>query len=320
MTHKIWVVGGGGMLGSTVVRTLSRMTPWQIVDSQSIRWELPTVLSDLNAGLIHLLTSAGDGCWQIIWCAGSGVTSTERGRLGAEFNVFSRFLDLIVAQPQSILARGSLFFASSAGAVYGGSTGAPFDESSEVKPLGEYGTLKLKAEQRLEEFAKQTGVPVLIGRISNLYGPGQSLTKGQGLISVLCQSNLLGQPTSIFVPLDTRRDYLFVEDCARLIASSCERLRQMTPRGQTIRKLFVSGRSVTIGSVIGEFRQVAGKRPLIIMGASSNAGLQGRDLRLKSLVWADLDRVTKTPLVVGMARTLADLSLKLNREGARSFH
>ena len=55
--------------------------------------------------------------------------------------------------------------------------------------------------------------PVLIGRIANLYGPGQNLAKAQGLVSQLCAAQLERARSSIWVSLDTLRDYLFAPDC-----------------------------------------------------------------------------------------------------------
>ena len=63
-------------------------------------------------------------------------------------------------------------------------------------------------EADLRRFAAATGTAVLVGRIANLYGPGQNLAKPQGLVSQLCLANLTGQPLSIYVSLDTLRDYL----------------------------------------------------------------------------------------------------------------
>ncbi|TFD39227.1 NAD-dependent epimerase/dehydratase family protein [Cryobacterium sp. TMT1-19] len=180
---------------------------------------------------------------------------------------------------------------------------------------GEYGTSKLLMEAVLVGLSIATGIPVMIGRIANLHGPGQSLAKQQGIVSQVCKTSLLGQPISMFVSLDTRRDYIIVDDCAALIAQAGARLRRVD-RGSPVMKILASGRSVTLASIRGEFRRLIGRRPRVVTGVSPYARLQGRDLRFLSRVWPDLDRAQKTPLVVGMSRTLADLSLQVN--GARS--
>ena len=319
MKGATWIVGSGGMLGSAVTRRIQQDAGSVLIDGPQIRWGQPLARGDLAAGLTSLVTSSSIDTWQVIWCAGAGVTATGSHALAQEFALFQEFLGIIAGLQDDIRFRGSVFLASSAGAVYGGSPQAPFDEFSPPIPLGDYGVAKLRAEDALCEFSVASGIPILIGRIANLYGPGQSLAKQQGIVSQLCKAALLGHPVSMFVSLDTRRDYIFVDDCATLVAESCSRLR-VRPRGaDPVIKILASGQSVTLASVLGEFRHVIGRRPRVVTGSSPQAGLQGRDLRFRSVVWPDLDRSPKTPLVVGMARTLADLARKLNASGATSM-
>lgn len=318
MRDLIWVVGSGGMLGSAVLRHLRADDPEQVFTGGRISWGQPGALSDLETSLRRLVTEAG-ATWQIYWCAGAGVTSSGADSLRSEVALLESFFSLVSQLPPDDRARGSVFLASSAGAVYGGSVGAPFDEDSIPVPLGEYGTSKLLMEAALTRLSGETGMPVLIGRIANLYGPGQSLAKQQGIVSQLCKASLLGQPISLFVSLDTRRDYIFVDDCAALIAQAGARLRRVDRGTPPVIKILASGRSVTLASILGEFRRVIGRRPRVVTGVSPHAGLQGLDLRFLSRVWPDLDRGQKTPLAVGMSRTLADLSLQLNAGGAVSL-
>lgn len=307
------------MLGSAVTRRLQQDAAWGVIVGPRICWGLPSALEELSLGLTELVASSPRARWQVIWCAGAGVTASDSNSFEQEFEVFQGFLGIVADLPASIRVRGSIFLASSAGAVYGGSAQAPFDEFSPPLPLGEYGLAKLRAEDALKRFSTASGIPILIGRIANLYGPGQSLSKQQGIVSQLCKAALLGHPVSMYVSLDTRRDYIFVDDCAELVAQVCSRLRGRPLRSDPVIKILASGQSVTLASVLGEFKHVIGRRPRVVTGASPHAGLQGRDLRFRSVVWPDLDRAPKTPLVVGMARTLADLARKLNASGATSM-
>ena len=65
----------------------------------------------------------------------------------------------------------------------------------------------------------------MIGRIANLYGPGQNLDKPQGLVSQLCAAHLERRPVSIWVSLDTLRDYLYAPDCAQMVLDCLDRAR-----------------------------------------------------------------------------------------------
>ena len=161
-----------------------------------------------------------------------------------------------------------LFLASSAGGVYAGSTGAPFTEHTPPAPISPYGLAKLRSEEVATAFAVRTGTALLVGRLANLYGPGQDLDKPQGLISQLCRAQLTRQPLSVYVSLDTRRDYLFVDDAAAMAVSA---LGAVTPReagveGARQRTLEHHRRRV------GDLHRITRRRPPIVQGTSPAPG------------------------------------------------
>jgi UDP-glucose 4-epimerase len=322
-SDPVWVIGAGGLLGKGLVAELERRgTP---VLTASIPWARPDDAVDaLRSGAERLRAAAAGGGWQIAWCAGAGVTGSSQEALESELAVLRRglaaFAEVLTAgpapgtgpqpgqEPGTARSTGRFFLASSAGGVYAGAPNPPFTEESPVAPLAPYGWAKLRAEAEVREFAAATGVRALIGRISNLYGPGQNLDKAQGLISVFAKADVTAQPVTLYVSLDTLRDYLFVADAARLVAAGLDRLGQPDVRsGETVLKILASHRADTIGSIIGVCRTVFKRRPLVVLGASPSAKAQAVDLRLRSVVWPELDRVPVTPLAAGLSATAADI-------------
>jgi UDP-glucose 4-epimerase len=193
------------------------------------------------------------------------------------------------------------------------STRPPYDESSPVRPLTEYGRAKIEGEELVREWSERVGVSAFIGRIANIYGPGQNINKSQGLISQICRSHLLGTPLSVYVSLDTLRDYLYAPDCAELIFEGLVRLRQESAAtgAVVITKILASQRAITVGAVLGEIRRVFKVPTHIVVAASAAPAAQAKDLSLRSLVWSELDRRSLTPFPVGIARTSADLLRRL---------
>ena len=59
----------------------------------------------------------------------------------------------------------------------------------------------------MTQWSQRTGLPVLIGRIANLYGPGQNLGKAQASCRSSAPRELERRPIAIWVSLDTLRDY-----------------------------------------------------------------------------------------------------------------
>jgi UDP-glucose 4-epimerase len=157
----------------------------------------------------------------------------------------------------------------------------------------------------------------MIGRVANLYGPGQNLAKPQGLISVFARAHLTGQPVSVYVSLDTLRDYIFINDAAALIADCLDRLAKPDIlSGETIIKIIATQRADTIGALIGACRTVFKRRPRIVLGASPHAKAQAHDLRLRSIVWTELDNRPFTPLSVGIDATVRDMQTLRSSDGA----
>lgn len=295
-----WVVGASGLLGSAVARAVARAGGTLL--TSRIPWSEPDRAADAL-----LATAAGlpaDG-WRLIWCAGSGVVASSPAHFRRELDVLGRFLDGWSPGPGESRA---VFFASSAGGVYAGSGAAPFTEVTAPVPISPYGQAKLEAEAAFSGFADRTRVPVLLGRLSNLYGPGQDLAKGQGLVSLLCRAAVTGKPLDIYVPLDTIRDYLFTDDAAAMALAGAD---AVAGRGGAHVKVLASGQSLSIAGVIGEVRKVTRRRPPIVAGTSAVTRFQTADLRVHSVAWPPLQQYARTPFCVGIASCLSAVEASL---------
>ena len=311
-----WVIGAGGLLGQAVAAAASERGP--VFPARSCPWE-----SRERAGALlfeearRLRELADPGPWQVIWCAGAGFTGAPREALDDELLALKATLDGLSASSGSA-AHGAVFFPSSVGGVYAGVGTPPFSETSPVSPLSAYGEAKLAAESMLRSWAGRAGASVLIGRIANLYGPGQNVDKPQGLVSQVCAAHLRREPTSIWVSLDTLRDYIFAPDCAALVLDAMDRLRCESDSPTVVTKILATGRPVSIGTVLGELRRVFRRSPDTILGVHPTSGMQSRDLTTRSVVWPELDRRPWTPLPVGVNATWMDLQQRFLLSGRRA--
>jgi UDP-glucose 4-epimerase len=306
-----WVVGRGGLLGRAVERELG-VTDRIWTPPERVAWGDAGAAETLRVAAERFVGAAGGGPWQIAWCAGAGVTTSARHELDAEIRLLRGTLDAMAAAGTG---PGAVFLASSAGGVYAGARQRPpFTEETPPVALSPYGEAKLQAEEVAVAWGRRTGVPVVVGRIANLYGPGQNLLKPQGLSSQFCRAHLTGQPLSLYMPLDTVRDYLYVSDCAALVADTLHEARSL-PAGTSVTKVLASHRAVTIGALLGEMRRLLRRPPRVVLAASPAARHQIVDLRLRSVTWPHLDRRSLTPLPVGISATMDDLRTAL-RAGA----
>jgi UDP-glucose 4-epimerase len=287
------VLVGAGLLGAAVARTLRR--DGELVLVASVPW------SDPDAAVDAVLRSIGEAGpdWRLAWCAGSGVVGSSEGVLAAEVDVARRVVAGIGVPPSAVL------LASSAGGVYAGSTTPPFTERHEVRPLAPYGRAKLDIEACFADLAAR-GSRLAVARFANLYGPGQDLTKPQGLVSQLCRSRLTGQPLVVYVDTDTLRDYVYADDAGAVGVAMLDRIAGEQP-GTVVTKIVASGSPTTISGLVGAATRALRRRPPVVH-ARAAGGAQVRDLRLRSVVWRDLDRLVSTPLVVGLRRTADEVA------------
>jgi UDP-glucose 4-epimerase len=306
-----WVVGRGGLLGSCVERAIgsdvwrpARPLIWS--DPDQLRQSIAGAVRDFRTRLATESAAESKRGWCVYWCAGSGVVGTPADRLAAETASLRFFLDQLgsaLGESQSGLT-GRVFFASSAGGAYGGSAERPMTEATLPRPISDYGRSKLEQEQVLRNWARdRPSVSTLVGRLSNLYGPGQHLDKPQGLISHMSRCMIFGVPVRIYVPLDTIRDYLFAQDAATRIAADMSRLGREAPGGgQHVIKIFSSGNETTVGGLIGVFRQIAKKQLRIVSGLNPVQAQQPAQLQFRSVIWTDEPVLTRTELLDGVNR------------------
>jgi len=303
-----WVVGSGGLLGGSVRRGLPRVFPGIVSwtpDSGNFNWSDPKALeADLGRAAREYLRAAGpDAPWMVFWCAGAGVVGTPAEALAQETRALEILLDRLAAEGSG--RPGFFFLASSAGGVHGGSREMPLTEESPPGPISDYGRAKLRQEELVGAWAAaQPRVSTLTGRISNLYGPDQKLSKPQGLIAHLSRCLLHHVPAHVFAPLDTLRDHLYAPDAAEQILQGMVRLAKLQAPVRVV-KLIASGQTASIGAILAILSRIAKRQPRIVCSGSPKGKLQPSSLVLKSTVWIDLPLAAPTPLAAGIQSVFA---------------
>lgn len=299
------LVVGRGLLGGNLLRVLERRD--EEVVTVDVPWHDPGAALVALLGVVRSTAARSPLGWRLAWCAGAGVVATDAGELTAEVALFRAFLVEMRAVPDV------LFLASSVGGVYGGSPDPPpYTEHSRTRALGPYGEAKLAMEEAARELAAR-GARVVVGRIANLYGPGQNLAKPQGLVSQLCLTQVTRQPLGIYVSLDTLRDYLFAPDAAQMVSACLDRAGSEPP-GTVVTKILASGRPASIGALVGESTRLSRRRPRI----STRTPLSPvSDLRVRSEVWPEINALARTPLGVGLQATAEDIARQMRAGSLR---
>ena len=205
---------------------------------------------------------------QIVWLASKITPSVAHNNpdlVREELDEFLRFVDALNGISSHVI------YASSGGTVYT-DTKLPFSESSQAAGANEYGKSKLAMEQVLIN----SEIRSTILRISNAYGPGQRLNRGQGVIGTWLSQVLDGNPISVFGSLENVRDFVFIDDVVSAVISGIDRSAQSDVFN------IGSGVGLTLNELIQQIRTVTGVDFAINQ-------LDGRSVDRTS-IWLNIDK------------------------------
>lgn len=212
------IVGGGGFIGSHFARHLIARGARNVIvagRSRAPRFPLPDGATYVqgDAGDVSFIGSLIEQCDEVVDLAYGTVPKTS-------FD--DPVHDVLANLPASVaLLREScrrkirrFVLVSSGGTVYGNAAYLPIDESHPTNPVSPYGITKLALEKYALMFHRLEGLPAVIVRPGNPYGPNQLGNLGQGFVGAAMFATLRRQPVSVFGERGTIRDYVFVEDLA----------------------------------------------------------------------------------------------------------
>jgi UDP-glucose 4-epimerase len=146
------------------------------------------------------------------------VASVATPAMDAQVNVVGMVNLLEAAR----LADARIVFASSGGALYG--RDAPIPSREDVLPLPEspYGIAKYCAEQYIGLYNRLHRTRHSVLRLANVYGPRQDPAGDAGVITIFCNSALMGQAPTIYGDGTQTRDYVYVGDTVRAFLAAAD--------------------------------------------------------------------------------------------------
>jgi UDP-glucose 4-epimerase len=302
---KTLVFGSGGLIGSSLETTLRKEYG---INQQSpkINWTEPHEAINTLSNVVQNFFLGPDEDWVIAWCAGLGTFLSIAAELEQENLYLATVLNAIKNYSSS---NGVLFYTSSAGAIYNAATSSFINEDSPFSVMNDYGEHKLTQEQMVADFAVRAKVKAINGRLVSVYGPNQNLLKPQGLISKLCLSSLQNQPTDIYAPMGTSRNYLFVDDATKMILKYINFVLTNPNREREFlfNKIFCADQSYSIAAICRDVSTVA-KRKVLLNAKVNNFGTNyPRHFSIKSEVLPDLSSHCQTTLLAGIASVYHDI-------------
>jgi dTDP-glucose 4,6-dehydratase len=223
---KILVTGGCGFIGSNFIRHLfqTRGDAVSVVNLDKLTYAAnPASLADVEARANYqflrgdiadpeAVRSAMEGCSHVVNFAAE--THVDRSLLGdasfIETDVRGVFVLLEEARRRGIRR----FIQISTDEVYGTIPKGSFTEESALNPRNPYAASKAGGDRLAYSYWASYGVPVVITRASNNYGPYQYPEK---LIPLFVTNAIDDQPLPLYGDGRNVRDWLFVGDHAAAI-------------------------------------------------------------------------------------------------------
>ncbi|MYT32509.1 MULTISPECIES: NAD-dependent epimerase/dehydratase family protein [unclassified Streptomyces] len=260
------VIGAGGFIG----RKLSAVLNQSGIDTACFTRKAGFISP---VGLAYCLLTAD----VVFYLASSinpllGEQHPERAQ--ADHRLFAELLRRLAQMPDP----PAVMLTSSGGTVYDPDVRPPFSEVSSTRATSSYGAAKLALEEELSAYSDT--IPGIILRLSNVYGPGQRATAGQGVLAHWLRSLQEGRPLRIIGDSACTRDYVYIDDvvdCMHRLLHA-DRSELLAAWGNPLVLNVGSGRSTSLAELADVVRTVV-DRPLTFEHLPSR-GLDRAHVRL----------------------------------------
>jgi len=142
-------------------------------------------------------------------------------------------------------------FASTGGALYGDDAPLPTPEDFAPQPLSPYGASKLAGEAYVATWGRLYGMPNVVLRLGNVYGPRQNPHGEAGVVAIFSGRLLDGEQPFLRGEGKPTRDYVYVTDVAAAFVAAAEGARAGTYNVGT-------GRETSTARLLEILQEVAG--------------------------------------------------------------
>jgi UDP-N-acetylglucosamine/UDP-N-acetyl-alpha-D-glucosaminouronate 4-epimerase len=257
---KALVTGGGGFIGSNVVRALlERGDDVRVLDNFStgnranladIAGELEMVEGELRSyERVHAATRGVE----VVFHQGalpSVPRSVQDPLTTAAVNTEGTLNVLLAARDESV--RRVVFASSSS--VYGNSDELPRVETQNPDPISPYGVSKLAAERYCVSFSRVYPLETVALRYFNVFGPNQDpSSQYAAVVPRFITAIGDGRAVPIYGDGEQQRDFTYVANVveANLLAADADRVSGTIVNVATGRATSVNELADTIGSILG---------------------------------------------------------------------
>src|SRR5712691_11335316 len=264
MAKRVLVTGGAGFISSHFIRHLLAKTPYEVISLDALTYagnveNLADVLSHERLSFVEgdirdtgLVREVAANVDVIVNAAAESHVEKSIRDGGSEFvrtNVEGTqiLLDAIREAPVE------RFILISSSEVYGTAVSDPMDESHPLNPRSPYAGTKAGADRLAYSYFVTYGLPIVIVRPFNNYGPRQHPEK---VIPRFITQALREEPLTVHGDGHATRDWLYVDDDAEAIEAVIE-----APLAQVAGEVLnvATGIDISVSEIAGKVLDALGK-------------------------------------------------------------
>lgn len=279
---KVGIVGSSGFIGQALVKSLC------LDGTEVIEFDSKNPITT-NQGEI---TSRAMNLKALIWAAAKVNPISAEENSSSVLQELEEWNQFLKSWTKSEMMNVPVFFLSSGGCVYTDKQ-TPFSEKSESTGINEYGRLKIKMEKLLDA----NYVNAITLRLGNVYGGGQPIGRGQGVIAEWCNNIRNNNIVPVYGSLENFRDYIHIDD----VTVAIKLMVTDTP----IRGIYnlSSGLPSTLGNLISIFQEVVKEKIDFVYSNNRNTDRNGYYLSIDKLQ-SSIDWIPQVNLKDGIVRAL----------------
>jgi nucleoside-diphosphate-sugar epimerase len=256
--RKVIVFGGAGFVGSQLVRNLLKHGSEVIVYDNFLHGHKDNLEEIKNE--IEIVTGDVLDPWRLSWALKEfrpefGFTSVSETYIPTTYNALQRTLDINIQGTVNILMTAKLFNLQrivylGTTEVYGNARTAKVDENHQLDPFNSYASTKLAADRLCFTLHKEHGIPVVIARFYNAYGPRES----EPYVIPDIISQVIKKDHVELGNINARRDFTYVEDQAEALIMLME---SSVPDGEAVN--LGSGITYSVKELAEKVAKIVGK-------------------------------------------------------------
>ena len=307
---RVLVTGGAGFISSNVIRHLLEATDYDVVSLDALTYagnleNLADVMSHERLSFVHGDIRNAELVAEIV--AEVDVIVNAAAESHVEKSILegaSEFVTTNVEGTQVLLdairqAPVERFVLISSSEVYGTAESDPMDEEHPLNPRSPYAATKAGADRLAYSYFVTYGLPIVILRPFNNYGPRQHWEK---VVPRFVTSALSDEPLTVHGDGHASRDWLYVEDDAEAIVAAIEADVDAVA-GEVVN--VATGVDVSVSDIADLVLEMLGKPASLKSNVDERPGQVDRHIGSTEKAAALLGWHARTSFEEGLRRTVA---------------